>query len=294
MLFRSESARARLLAARESRVRPARDDKVLTSWNALMISGLARAARIFDRRDWLASARRSLQFIQQELWLADAGGLLAMARRPGAPLKAYLDDYAFLLEAMLEMLQADFRSQDLVFARQLADALLERFEDKDNGGFHFTAHDHEQLIHRPKPAHDNALPSGNGVAALALARLAGLLGEPGYQEAAERSLRLFWPQMLREAGGMSSHLRALLEVLKPSGAVILRGPEPAVADWARRLARLPGIVGLVLPIGRDIPLLPPALDKPCSTEVNAWVCRGVSCMAPVADFDELRGVLHGA
>jgi hypothetical protein len=280
-------------------VRPGRDDKVLTAWNALMISGMARAARIFDRADWLDSARRALDFLRAVLWrpAADGGVLLATCKDGRAHLQAYLDDYALLLEALLEMLQADFRPADLAFARQLADDLLARFEDREQGGFHFTAHDHEALIHRPKPAHDNALPAGNGVAARALARLGRLLGEARYLEAAERSLALFWPQMQRQAGGMATQLLALQEVLAPAGAVILRGPETGVADWSRRLARLPalrGLAGLVLPIPGEAGQLPEALDKPLGPEVNAWVCRGVSCLAPVSDFDELRGVLQAA
>jgi len=295
-----DSARARLLAARESRVRPGRDDKVLTAWNALMITGMARAARIFDRPDWRDSARRALDFLQSALWQPASGGggvLLATCRDGHAHLKAYLDDYALLLAAVLEMLQADFRPADLEFARCLADDLLARFEDREHGGFHFTAHDHETLIHRPKPAHDNALPAGNGIAARALTRLGRLLGEPRYLAAAERTLALFWPQLLREGGGMASQLLALREVLEPADAVILRGPRAGLADWSLRLARLPsmkGLAGLVLPIPGDAGRLPGMLDKPCLPEVNAWVCSGVSCHAPVNDFDELRGVLQAA
>jgi uncharacterized protein YyaL (SSP411 family) len=292
------SARTKLLVAREARPRPGRDDKVLTAWNALMIGGLARAARIFGRADWRDSARRALHFVQATLWQPTGSGgspiLLATAKDGRAHLNAYLDDYAFLIQALLEMLQADFRPEDLAFARKLADSLLARFEDREHGGFHFTAHDHEVLIHRPKPVHDNALPAGNGVAALALARLGHLLGEVAYLEAAERSLRLFWPQLLRDAGGISSQLQALQEVLRPRESVILRGPGAAVADWSLRLARLPGMAGLVLPISSGFEALPAALDKPCGPEVNAWVCSGVSCQAPLADFEKLRGVLQAA
>jgi uncharacterized protein YyaL (SSP411 family) len=202
-----ESARATLLAARERRVRPGCDDKILTAWNALMIEGLAHAARVFDRPDWLAAARRALDFLRQHHW--QDGRLLATSRHGRAHLPAYLDDYAFLLAALLELLQAGHRPEDLDFARQIADALLERFEDRERGGFYFTAHDHEVLIQRPRTAHDNAQPSGNGVAILALQRLGNLLGDPRYLAAAQRALASFWPQLERQPGGCATLAMAL-------------------------------------------------------------------------------------
>ncbi len=201
--------RAKLLAQRETRVRPDRDDKVLTAWNALMIEGLARAGRIFARPDWLAAARRALDFLQSTLW--QRGRLLATARHGRAHLAGYLDDYAFLLLAVQELMSADSRPGDLTFATELADVLLDRYEDKTNGGFHFTADDHETLIHRPKPGHDNSMPGGNAVAALALLRLGRRQGDVRYVEAAERTLRLFLPQLARSGGGTATLLMALEE-----------------------------------------------------------------------------------
>jgi uncharacterized protein YyaL (SSP411 family) len=220
------SARQKLFAARERRVRPGCDDKILTSWNALMIEGMAHAARVFGRDDWLHSARRAAEFLRTTMWRD--GRLLATARGGRAHLDAYLDDYAFLLAALLEMMQAEFRNDDLEFAIELADSLLARFEDKDAGGFHFTAHDHETLIHRPKSGHDNATPSGNGVAAFALQRLGHLLGETRYLDAAERTLQLFWPQIRQAPGGFASCCGPLEEACVPPEIVILRGP---AGDW---------------------------------------------------------------
>jgi len=286
------SAQARLLAHRETRIRPGRDDKVLTAWNALMIEGMARAARIFGRPDWLASARRALVFLRQTLWRN--GKLLATAKDGKAHLNAYLDDHAFLLSALLELMQAELHADDLAFASELADSLLDCFEDKRDGGFFFTANDHEALIHRPKPGHDNSMPGGNAAAALGLLRLGRLLGEPRYVEAAERTLRLFQPQIMRHSGGASTFLMALGEALAPPPTVILRGPAAAVGDWAARLARLPAMGRLVLPMGNHLADLPPVIDKPASDDVNAWVCSGVSCQAPIADFAELSRVLQAA
>ena len=212
-----ESARAKLFAARAQRVPPGCDDKILTSWNALMIEGLAHAARVLAREDWLAAARRALDFLHARHWRE--GRLLATSRHGLAHLPAYLDDYAFLLAALLELMESDPRETDADFARQLADTLLDQFEDKESGGFFFTAHDHETLIQRPKSAHDNALPSGNGVAALALQRLGQRLGEGRYLGVARRTLQAFGMQLSRQPGGCATLLRALeseLSVNPPS------------------------------------------------------------------------------
>src|SRR6185503_15247753 len=128
-----DSARTKLRAARDKRVRPGRDDKILTSWNALMIGGMARAARAFGRADWLESARRALAFIRQVLWQDQR--LLATCKDGRAHLDAYLDDHAYLLMALLEVLQADFAVADLEWAQEVGDALLDRFQDKSAGGF---------------------------------------------------------------------------------------------------------------------------------------------------------------
>jgi uncharacterized protein len=285
-----DSARRKLLAQRERRVHPGRDDKVLTSWNALMIEGMVRAARIFGRADWLACARRALDFVLREL-RAD-GRLLATWRQGRAHLPAYLDDHAFLLAAMIEMMQADFRPADLAIATELARTLIERFQDSAAGGFFFTAHDHEALIQRPKPAHDNSLPSGNAVAAMSLLRLGRLLGDSSLTDTAERTLRLFRSTLTSQGGGMGSLLVALDEVLAPEPTVILRGPRDEVADWSARLARLTGAPGLVLSLPGEIGPLPAILDKPSGNRVNAWICSGVTCLSPIAEFDELDRVLR--
>jgi uncharacterized protein YyaL (SSP411 family) len=280
--------RAKLFAAREKRIRPGLDDKTLTSWNALMIEGLAHAGRLLERPDWLVAARSALDYLRATHWQkgGSSGRLLATSRQGHAHLPAYLDDYAYLIAALLELMQAEFQADDLAFAHMLADALLEHFEDREAGGFFFTAHDHEMLIQRPKSAHDSALPAGNGVAALALQRLGHLLGEPRYLDAARRTLEAFWPQLGQQAGGFATLLRALEEALKPPTIVILRGPAEAVTDWQRQLLRQRSALVLALPNGQTG--LPDALAKPESAQVNAWVCQGVVCLAPIHDFSALE------
>ncbi|HZV63153.1 MAG TPA: thioredoxin domain-containing protein [Methylophilaceae bacterium] len=280
------SLRAKLFAAREKRVHPGRDDKVLTSWNALAIKGLARAGRVMEKPEWIAAAQAAVDFIHQNLWLNDR--LLATCKDGKAHLNAYLDDYAFLLDALLELMQAGLRPDDLDFAQTLADVLLQEFEAED-GGFYFTGHHHEALIHRPKQGYDNATPNGNGIAALALQRLGHLLGETKYLAAAERTLKAFDMVMQHNPAACPSLLMALVEYAEPPVLVILKGPEAEMHQWKLELHKqyLPNVVCLALsPALED---LPASLTRISPQAVNAWVCRGVQCLPPV---DSLEGLMR--
>jgi hypothetical protein len=279
------SGRRKLFEAREKRVRPGRDDKVLVSWNALMIAGMARAAVVFGRGDWLASAKKALGFIRGSMWRN--GRLLATYKDGKAHLNAYLDDYAFLLAALLELLQAEFDPGALAFAEDLADVLLEQFEDKDQGGFFFTSHDHEKLIHRPKPGYENATPSGNGVAAFALQRLHFLTGESRYALAAERTLAQFHSELAERPSGHATLLAALEEHQRPTRTVIVRGPKSELDRWRGALAQRYAPQTMVVAIASDVSGLPPVLDKPAAREASAWVCEGTVCLPPVGSLETL-------
>jgi uncharacterized protein YyaL (SSP411 family) len=286
-----DAARRKLRAAREERVRPGRDEKVLVSWNALMIVGLARASRVLGQPEWRDTARAALDFIHARMW--NGGRMHATFKDGRAHLDAYLDDYACLLSALLEMLQGDFRAADLAWATEVGDAILERFEDPDAGGFFFTAHDHERLIHRPKPGPDNATPSGNGVAALALQRLSHLTGEAKYARAAERTLVLFAPGITRRPSAHGSLLAALDEYLEPPRLAIVTGGDAQGFDPWRALldkAYRPGLVSLFIP--GDTAGLPAPLARPASAQVNAWLCQGVTCLPPLDTIAKLREALE--
>ena len=286
---RLASARSKLFRKRELRVHPGRDEKILTSWNGLMIKGMAHAGRVFGRDDWVQSAIRTVDFIRSTLWRDKR--LLATYKDGKAHLNAYLDDHAFLLDGLLELMQAEFRQTDLEFAVALADVLLEQFEDKQAGGFFFTSHDHEKLIYRPKPSHDNATPSGNGVAAYTLQRLGHLLGEFRYLQAAERTLDLFYPAVSRYASSCCSLLAALEQLLMPPQLVILRGQAHALAEWKNALRCIPPHT-LVFALPSELTGLPPSLNKPLATAnaVNAWVCHGVKCLPEISDLQQLLSV----
>lgn len=279
-----DNMQAKLFAAREKRIRPGRDDKILTSWNALAIKGLARAGRVLDKPEWVAVAQQALDFIRSTLWLSNR--LLATCKDGKAHLNAYLDDYAFLLDALLELMQAEFRPADLEFAQVLADVLLEEFEAPD-GGFYFTGHHHETLIHRPKQAYDNATPNGNGIAAAALQRLGHVLGEMRYLEAAERTLKAFDMVVQHSPAACPSLLMALQEYNEPPVVVILKGPVDQMQAWKLELNReyLPNVISLALPA--ELENLPATLTRISPEAVNAWVCRGVQCLPPINDLDVL-------
>jgi uncharacterized protein len=279
------SAHAKLFAEREQRVRPGRDDKVLTAWNGLMVKGMAHAARIFDRADWLDSACRAVDFIRVGLW--HDGRLRAAYKDGRARFDAYLDDYAFLLEALLELLQAKFRLPDLDWARELAEVLLTLFRDEACGDFYFTAHDHETLIHRPKPVHDNAMPAGNAVAARALQRLGHLLGEARYADAAQRLLQQYAGAMGERPAGFAAMLIALQECIEPLRLLVLRGEPAQLVPWRAALRGIyaADVVCLVLPA--QLSGLPAPLDKPVDAAPTAWLCLGAQCLPAIRDVPEL-------
>jgi len=281
-------AQSKLFEQRARRTRPALDDKVLTSWNGLAISGLAIAARYLRRDEYAAAAASALRYLHRVHW-RDAR-LCAVSAAGGARLQAYLDDYAFLLEAILELATLRFRSEELHWGVQLAEALLLHFEDQQVGGFFFTADDHEALIGRPKSFGDEATPAGNAVAARALLRLGYLLGETRYLAAAERTLRAAWPAVEKYPEAHASMLLALEDYLHPPQIVLLRGPETDIEPWLSQLNRVFAPRRWTLAIPADARELPAALaDKPAGAGATAYVCQGLSCSAPI---DSLAALLR--
>jgi uncharacterized protein YyaL (SSP411 family) len=257
-----------------------------------MIRGMAVAARALDRADFAASATRALDFVRQTLWRD--GRLLATCKDGRAHLNAYLDDYVFLADAVLELQQVRLRSDELAFACRLLDVVLEHFADPQ-GGFFFTADDHETLIHRSKSFADEATPAGNGIAAFVLQRMGHLLGEPRYLLATERTLKAAWPVLEKYPHGHVSLLMALEELLNPPETVILRGTAPVIAGWQKDLAKLYAPRRLVLAIAADATGLPAALaEKPVRGAATAYVCRGSACSAPIDSFGALANHLRQA
>ena len=288
------SAKAKLLVARDQRTPPGKDTKVLTSWNGLAIRGMAKASVRLREPAWLVSAQRALDFLRTELW--DGGRLMATWREGTAKYSGYLDDYANLLDGVLAVLQAAWRGEDARFARDLADALLTHFHDAEAGAFFLTAHDHEQLIHRPMPTLDESLPPGNGTAAQALAALGHLLGETRYLDAAHGTVEALRGSIERYPAGHCTLLNVVEANVEPPEQVIVRGPPDALGPWLEiaREGYRPWRSVYGIPYG-DEGVLPGYLPRLVSAEtrerVTAFVCSGLVCSAPMDSFEEFEGVM---
>ena len=282
-----DAARKTLLAERETRIPPGRDEKQLTSWNALAIRGLAIAGKALQRTDLVDAAVAAAEFVKRELFVD--GRLLACFKDGRARFPAYLDDYAFMIDALLELLQARWNGANLTFAMELSDLLLRHFEDAENGGFFFTADDHEALMHRPKPLSDDATPSGNGIAAFALQRLGFLLGELRYLDAAERTLKNAWQAMMEYPHGHVSLVSALEEYLHHPETILIRGDTREAARWAASAARLYAPRRLVFAIpGSESDLAGALAERKAKPgETLAYRCEGSHCSLPVSSWEAL-------
>jgi uncharacterized protein YyaL (SSP411 family) len=282
--------RAALLAARSQRIRPGLDDKRLTAWNALMISALAEAGAVLERDDYLDAARRAAAFVLDEMRTAD-GNLLRTYNAGEAKLNAYLEDHAFLLEALLTLYEATFEPRWFHAARELADAMIERFGDPEGGGFFQTSSDHEQLVARRKEIDDSPIPSGQSSAAFGLLRLAALTGEARYEQAALGVLQLFGDLLRRSPLAFGHLLQALDFHLAPTREVALVGAD---TSELRRTVRAQFRPHLVLAGGDgDDPAGVPLLEgrTPIDGRAAAYVCERFTCRQPVSDPAELVQLL---
>ena len=288
-----DRARARLLPVRNRRVWPARDEKILTSWNGLAIAGLAAAARCLRRPELAESAARAADFLHAHCWYQ--GRLLAVHKDGRSRFPAYLDDHASLAWGLLELVQARWHAPHLAWVIELTEAMLTHFEDRADGGFFFTADDHEQLILRPKTFGDDATPNGNGVAARLLVRLGYLLAEPRYLAAAERTLRAAWGVLQKYPHGHTTLLMALDELTAPPASVVLRGPAEELREWQSQLDRLYDPRRLMLGVPVEATGLPAALaEKTARSQMTAYVCRGMVCGPPLGTLPGLLRELKGA
>jgi hypothetical protein len=287
-----ERIRAELLAVRVQRVWPGLDDKRLTAWNALMISALAEAGAVLERDDYLTAARRAAAFVLEEMRESGPPARLLRTYNAGeAKLNAYLEDHAFLLEALLTLYEATFEPRWFAAARELADTMIERFADPEGGGFFQTSSDHEQLVTRRKEIDDSPIPSGQSGAAFGLLRLAAITGEAGYEEHAASVLRLFAGLLSRSALGFGHLLQALDFQLARVREVALVGDHLAPLARVVRGEFRPHLVlaggdgadaaGIALLEGRG----------PVDGAPAAYVCEHFSCRAPVTDPDALRALL---
>jgi uncharacterized protein YyaL (SSP411 family) len=282
-------ARRALLEARAQRVWPGLDDKRLASWNALAIAALADAGAVLGRGDYLDAARAAAEFVLTQL-RDESGNLLRTYKDGRAHLNAYLEDHAFLLEALLTLYEATFERRWFGEAQALAEATIERFGDHERGGFFSTSSDHEKLIARRKEVGDHPIPSGNSSAALGLLRLAALTGERRYAEWAEGVFALFGKPAVEHPDAFAHLLRALDFHLSPSREVALVGDEPAELAAVVRERFRPHLVLAGGPEGSEEP---PLLAGRTTLDGRpaAYVCENFACQLPVTGPEELRKLL---
>jgi uncharacterized protein len=282
-------ARRALFEARSQRVWPGLDDKRLTSWNALAIAALADAGAVLGRDDYLDAARAGAEFVLGSLRDPD-GNLLRTYKDGRAHLNAYLEDHAFLLEALLALYEASFEERWFTEARALAETTIERFGDPERGGFYSTSSDHEQLIARRKEVGDHPIPSGNSSAAMGLLRMGALTGERRYAEQAEGVFALFGKPAVEHPDAFAHMLRALDFHLSPTREVALVGDNLGELAAAIREQLRPHIVLAGGPEGTEQPLLM-AGRTAVDGRPAAHVCENFACKLPVTSADELRKLL---
>jgi len=299
---RLAAARSLLFAAREKRVKPGLDDKVLTSWNGLMIIAMARAYRVLGEERYLTSARRAARFILERM--VAGGRLLATYRAGQAKLLGYLDDHAFLMGGLIEMFESDFDLSWLDAAMRLAGQLERLFWDEEGSAFYFTGADHEQLLYRSKPGYDGAMPSGNSVAAFYLLRLAAYTGVAAYEARARDILHTFHAQMRRAPTGFPQMLSAADYYLARKREVAVVGAErsPATRDGLRRLWRLftPNEVLALLdpdwPHRREVEEKVPLLEGKTALDgaTTFYLCENYACQTPTRELDKVEQALRTA
>jgi uncharacterized protein YyaL (SSP411 family) len=286
-------ARAALLAARAERVWPGLDDKRLASWNALAIAALAEAGAVLGRDDYLEAAATCADFVLGTMRDPETGHLLRTYKDGRAHLNAYLEDHAFMVEALLVLYESTFEPRWFAAARELAETMIERFGDPERGGFFTTSSDHETLIARRKEVGDHPIPAGNSAAALGLLRLAALSGEARFADRARGVLALFGDPAISHPDSFAHYLRALDFDHASTREVALVGGDVSTLVGVVRAAFRPNVVVAAGPAGATEP---PLLDA--RTEIGgepaAYVCEGFTCNLPVTDPAALERELADA
>ena len=288
-------AKQKLFAAREKRIKPFRDDKIIAAWNGLILSGLAEAIKLSGNPAWIDAAQRTVEFIFSKMF--HDGFLLHTYKDGQAKLLGYLDDYAFLAVGLLDLYEALFDRSYLERASQLTEIMLREFWDERDGGFYFTGKSHEQLISRAKPIFDASIPSGNAMATQLLLRLYHFGGNDRYRAGAEKVLRSYYDAMESQPFGFAHMLCALDLYLERAKEIVIVG-NPAHADAKALIAEvnslyLPNKVLQLAAPGTALADISPLLQG--KTEIDgkatAYVCQNFTCSAPVTSARELRALL---
>jgi uncharacterized protein YyaL (SSP411 family) len=280
-----------MLAARRLRVRPHLDDKILTSWNGLMLGALARASAVLHEDALRQAAEKNLAFLRTRLWDAKSKTLHHRWRDGERDTVQLLDDYAFLLEGVIQLYEVSLDPSHLEFAVQLAQGMLSRFEDTEHGGF-WQAADRPDLILRVKEDYDGAEPSGNSVAALSLLRLAALTGQETFREAGMKTLTAFQGRLQRTPQALPRMLQAADFSLQEPHRVVISGdpgsPEARVLLRAAHAVLQPHKVVL----GTAPPVEPFARTLASTETAQVYLCTGTACQPPTRQENEVKELLR--
>ncbi len=284
-----QSARAALLAIRSKRVRPHLDDKILTAWNGLMISAFAKGAQVLDEPRYLEAAQRAAAFVLTRMYSAESGVLLRRYRDGEAAISGFLDDYAFLIGALLDLYEADFDPGHIETAMALTDKMRELFEDKTEGAFFSTAAGDPSLVLRMKDDYDGAEPSGNAVALQDLLKLAHFTDRAQYREAAERTLRALGPKITQQAVAVPQMLVGLDYALGPRREVVIAGGGDELLQHVRSRF-LPSTITL----RAGAPFFEAGASmREVDGKPTAYVCQNYVCQLPVNEISKLQELLQG-
>jgi uncharacterized protein YyaL (SSP411 family) len=278
--------RRQLFTQREKRIHPETDTKVLCAWNGLMIHGMSVAGRLLEQNQYIESATRSAYFIKDHCWQSNQ--LFANHKNGKATLNAYIDDYAFLIYGLLELLQGQWDNELYEWMLELADKLLTDFEDSEYGGFYFTSHGHESLIQRLKSFSDDAIPSGNAIAVYALNRLGYLSGQQKYIEAAENCLRSAWSSINNSPVSHCALITALGEFLTPPDIVVIRSQHEDAKDWSALTQRYYLPFTMVYNIPAEQTPHATLRSKTAAEQSLAYPCSGKQCHNPIKNLLELE------
>jgi hypothetical protein len=289
-------AKAKLFAVREERIKPFRDEKILMSWNGLMLSAFAEAYKLLRETVYREDIRRTIDFLLTHLY--KEGRLLSVYKDGVGKLNGYLDDYAFMVRGLLDAYEATFEQQYFTLALELHQTMIDQFWDTENGGFFFTAQDHETLITRPKSAHDHSIPSGNSVATHNLLWFYYYTGEEEYRKKAEQIFRALRPQMEDNPFGYGNLLCALDFYLHTPKEIVIMGKReaPETRQMLETIYRhyVPNRVVTVVSADQQEMTPPsPLLEGKGQIDgkTTAYVCHNFACSLPVTTARELENML---
>ncbi len=294
-----EKCRKILFTEREKRIHPHKDDKILTSWNGLMIAALAMGGRILGDEQYTRAAARAMKFIEQSLRRQD-GRLLARYRQGEAAYPAYLEDYAFAVWGLLELYASTYESAYVQRAMELTEDMIELFFDRENGGFFFYGKDSEQLLSRPKEIYDGAIPSGNSAATVNLLRLARLTGNDKYQQIAEKQFRTFAGNLGSYPAGHAFFLVGAYLNQEAPLEIVLSGKNSApdlkhmiAAVQQKFLPNAAILVRLEDQINDQVESLLPLLKEKAAQggKATAYVCKNLACRPPVTNLKQLLEII---